>query len=131
MIWMSIAIIYAFIYGAVKDGLKYKIRGFGFVMRQIKTVAILSLHNLKIYFDHREAEADSRVLAGDFNEPETHIFLNKLAALMKYNFNEVGGGIGEVLIDVARNPNIEFSHVFEPNPKCARIIRINLYLNYL
>ena len=131
MIWLYIGKIYAFIFGFLHDKVKYNIRGFGFVMRRIKVDAILNLHGSKVFFDHREAVAYSRVLAGAFNEPETHIFLNRLAVLMRYEFIEIGGSIGEILIDIARNPNVVFSHVFEPNPKCARIIRVNLCLNDL
>jgi len=131
MIWLSISKIYARLYGLVKDKFKYNIRGFGFVMRRINSDAILNLHGYKIFFDHVEAEAYSRVLGGVWNEPETHIFIRRIAANLKFSFIEVGGSIGEILVDIAKCQNVISAYVFEPNPRCAKIIKLNLVLNDL
>lgn len=131
MIWLSISKIYARLYGLVKDKFKYNIRGFGFVMRRINSDAILNLHGHKIFFDHVEAEAYSRVLGGVWNEPETHIFIRRIAANLKFCFIEVGGSIGEILVDIAKCQNVISAYVFEPNPRCAKIIKLNLVLNDL
>lgn len=131
MIWLTISKIYARFYGLVKDHFKYNIRGFGFVMRRIKSDAILNLHGYKIFFDHCEAEAYSRVLGGVYNEPETHIFIHQIATNLKFDFIEVGGSIGEILVDIANCDNVVSAYVFEPNPRCAKIIKLNIVLNDL
>ena len=131
MIWLNISKIYARLYGLVKDKFNYNIRGFGFVMRRINSDAILNLHGYKIYFDHVEAEAYSRVWGGVYNEPETHIFIRRIAANLKFDFIEVGGSIGEILVDIAKCQNVISAYVFEPNPRCAKIIKLNLILNDL
>jgi len=131
MIWLNISKIYASLFGLLKDKFKYNIRGFGFVMRRIKSDTILNLQGFQIFFDHREAEAYSRVLGGVFNEPETHMFIRRIAASLKFDFIEVGGSIGEILVDIAKCENVLSSYVFEPNPRCAKIIKLNLLLNDL
>lgn len=131
MIWLTISKIYARLYGLVKDHFKYNIRGFGFVMRRIKSDAILNLYGYKIFFDHCEAEAYSRVLGGVYNEPETHIFIHQIATNLKFDFIEVGGSIGEILVDIANCDNVVSAYVFEPNPRCAKIIKLNIVLNDL
>lgn len=131
MIWLTISKIYARLYGLVKDNFKYNIRGFGFVMRRIKSDAILNLHGYKIFFDHCEAEAYSRVFGGEYNEPETHIFIHRIATNLKFDFIEVGGSIGEILVDIANCDNVVSAYVFEPNPRCAKIIKLNIVLNDL
>jgi FkbM family methyltransferase len=131
MISIVIGKWYAKLFGFIKDRFGYNIRGFGFVLRKINTDAIIQLHGAQLFFDHREAEAYSRVLAGHFNEPETHLFINKLALLMRFNFIEVGGSIGEILVDIGSRANVISSFVFEPNPRCFRIIKTNVALNGL
>jgi FkbM family methyltransferase len=131
MIWLSISKIFARLYGLFHDKFKYNIRGFGFVMRRTNSDAILNLHGHKIFFDHSEAEAYSRVLGGAWNEPETHIFIRRIAANLKFCFIEVGGSIGEILVDIAKCQNVTSTYVFEPNPRCAKIIKLNLILNDL
>ena len=86
MIWLNISKIYARLFGLIKDKFKYNIRGFGFVMRRIKSDTILNLQGFQIFFDHREAEAYSRVLRGVYNEPETHMFIRRIAASLKFDF---------------------------------------------
>jgi FkbM family methyltransferase len=100
-------------------------------MRRIKSDSILNLHGYKIFFDHHEAEAYSRVLGGVYNEPETHTFIRRIAAHLKFDFIEVGGSIGEILVDIAKCQNVTSAYVFEPNPRCAKIIKLNLVLNDL
>jgi hypothetical protein len=75
MIWLNISKIYARLYGLVKDKLKYNIRGFGFVLRRINSDAILNLHGHKIFFDHVEAEAYSRVWV-EYITSLKHIYLS-------------------------------------------------------
>jgi FkbM family methyltransferase len=43
----------------------------------------------------------------------------------------VGGSIGEILVDIAKCQNVVSAYVFEPNPRCAKIIKLNLVLNDL
>ncbi len=55
MIWLNISKIYARLFCRIKDKFKYNIRGFGFVMRRIKSDTILNLYGSQIFFNHREA----------------------------------------------------------------------------
>lgn len=125
--------IYAAVYGVFKDAFNINIPGLGFMIRRIKTDCILEVYGRKIYFNRLVSGAYGRHFSGNWNEPETHIFLNSIIKSLKNEviFVDVGANIGEMVIDVARNANVVGIYAYEPIPECATSIRKSCELNLI
>lgn len=83
-----------------------------------------------IFFDHKVAPSYTWLISGEWNEPETHQFLRAviLAVGSPVRFVDVGANVGEMVVDVARLLNVQEVVAFEPNPVCARALRISALL---
>ncbi len=127
-----LARLYSFVYVFFVQYFRINIRGLGFLLRRVRTNREVVVCGHRIWFDHRQAEAYSRLISGYWNEPETHAFLSYLfSKLAKPTFIEVGANIGEILVDVASQPNVDNCIVFEPNPQCVEVIKRSMSLNKL
>jgi FkbM family methyltransferase len=86
-----------------------------------------------MYFDHRVAAAYGRLVAGSWNEPETHLFLDAVIAGHEgpLAFVDVGASVGEFVIDVARHDKVTQVVAFEPLAECAEAVRRSAELNGL
>jgi FkbM family methyltransferase len=124
-----IALVYSFIYGFVKDLFSINLRGLGFFLRHVKKDRILRLKGFKLYFNSSLSEAYARQIHGEWNEPETHFFINRISNNKPFYFIEVGANIGEILIDVSKFKNCISCWAFEPNPEAYRVIQINNLIN--
>ncbi len=81
------------------------------------------------YINSIEASYDY-LLIGKSNEPETHLFLNKVIPSLKVvNFIDVGASIGEFVYAITNYSNVNSIFAFEPRPDCAMALRINKELN--
>jgi len=116
--------------------LKYfglQLRGLGFFLRHIKEDRGIKCDSLKFFFNHRVSGCYVHMMAGIWNEPETHTFLRRIFshAGILTNFIDVGANIGEMIIDVARLPNVGRVIGFEPHAECAKACKISAALNAL
>jgi FkbM family methyltransferase len=131
MFWFIVAKIYIKIYGICRDRFGVTLRGMGFVLRLVHTDRVLDVAGKKLYFNHNVAACYNRLVNGEFNEPETHIFLKRLFESFKSStiFVDVGANIGEMIVDVARYPNVMRVLGFEPNAECVKACRQTSDLN--
>ncbi len=106
MISFIAAKIYIKLYGICRDRFGITLRGMGFVLRRIHSDRVLEIAGKKLYFNHNVAACYNRLVNGEFNEPETHSFLNRIFETFQGNvfFVDVGANIGEMIVDVARVP---------------------------
>jgi FkbM family methyltransferase len=123
--------LYSKLYGLVKDLFKKNLPGLGYALRRITHDRVLDIHGRKMFFSHRVSVCYGRHIAGDWNEPETHIFLNNLIEAIDgaITFVDVGANIGEFVIDITRHKNVTRVIAFEPNSDCVEAIKKSLELN--
>lgn len=85
-----------------------------------------------MYFNHTIADNYGRLLNENFNEPETHLFLDKVFALQginSFHFVDIGANIGEFLIDYSNHPKVSRVSAFEPQPEQIKVLKKNIDLN--
>ena len=131
MFWFIVAKIYIRVYGICRDRFGITLRGMGFVLRLVHTDHVLDVAGKKLYFNHKVATCYNRLVNGEFNEPETHVFLKRIFESSRDNaiFIDVGANVGEMIVDVARYPNVVRVLGFEPNAECVRACRKTAALN--
>ncbi len=104
----------------------------GFMPRKLlRRDRTLNCEGLVFYFSKSIAGSYGMLLAGYWNEPETHIFLRSIFSRLPApaNFLDIGANIGEMIIDVARLPNVGIVIGIEPHPQCAESCRRSVELN--
>jgi FkbM family methyltransferase len=124
---------YAFLYGWLQDRLGFRLRGLGFCLRLNRRDHVFPIRGQAMYFDHRVSAAYGRLVAGSWNEPETHLFLDAVIAGHEgpLVFVDVGASVGEFVIDVARHGKVTRVVAFEPLAECAEAVRRSAELNGL
>jgi len=123
--------LYSKVYGVIKDQFNANLPGLGFALRLIKNDRVIDVMGRKMFFNHKVASCYGRHIAGSWNEPETHLFLNLLIPKLNgsVTFTDVGANIGEMVIDVSRHTNVQKIFAFEPTADCCDAIRKSLILN--
>jgi len=102
----------------------------GRLLRRVRLDTVVWVDGAPLYFDHKVAPCYHWHLIGEWNEPETHEFLRAVvgAADRPVRFVDVGANVGEMVVDIARLKNVCEVIAFEPNPICARALRISALL---
>jgi len=115
----------------IKDSLGLNLRGFGLALDQLTSPGVLRVHDLSLYFHPPVARSFARLVAGDWNEPESHKFLRDVLKLIPESvvFVDVGANVGEMVLDMARHPKVDKILAFEPNPECVYSLQGSLELN--
>lgn len=124
--------LYAKIHHLVHEYLSFNLPGLGFLYRQLKQDFIFPFRGKKMYFNHKIADNYGRLLNENFNEPETHLFLDKVFALPEINsfhFVDIGANIGEFLIDYSNHPKISWVSAFEPQAEQIKVLQKSIELN--
>ena len=126
-----LAKIFVVLYGWARDRFGIQLRGLGFFLRLNRRDRVFSIRGQAMYFDHRVAAAYGRLVAGSWNEPETHLFLDSVIAAVAgpLAFVDVGASVGEFVIDVASHDNVTRLVAFEPLEECAEAVRRSAALN--
>ena len=130
MTWFLIAKLYSRLSRMLSRWFGWRGRGLGWCLRHVALDTVVWVHGAPIFFDHRVAPAYTWLISGEWNEPETHLFLRAviLAVGTPLRFVDVGANVGEMVADVARLGNVQEVIAFEPNPVCARALRISALL---
>jgi FkbM family methyltransferase len=117
----------------VKQATGIRIKGLGFLLRRLRSDFAFEACGFRWHLDHRIGGSYAVLLTGAFQEPETHLFLTRIAndADFDISFVDVGANIGEMVIPMAAHPRTRRVIAFEPHPVCAHVIRRNLTLNGL
>lgn len=127
---------YAYVHEFFHRSLNVNIPGLGFLYRQLKSDFFIDVKGRKLFFNHKAADNYIRLINGNFNEPETHSFLDYVfenCGNKNFHFIDVGGNIGEFVLDYSLNPGIKKVTVFEPQPEqikaITKTIQENQFLN--
>ncbi len=130
MIKIYLAKMYSFIFGIFHDYFGINIRGLGFFLRIIDKNTIIKIKGKKLYLNSKISISYPRLISGQWSEPETHIFLNKLANNNeKIIFLDIGANVGEMILDMASHKNIKSIFAFELDKDCVDVINKNNKLN--
>ena len=127
MVWFLVARLYSRCCRLLSGRFGWRARGLGWVLRRVNFDTVVWVHGAPIFFDHKIAPCYTWLISGEWNEPETHKFLRAviLAVGSPVRFVDVGANVGEMVVDVARLRNVQEVIAFEPNPVCARALRIS------
>ena len=131
--WLTASYFYAHVYRILHVYAKFNIRGLGWMMRKIGRDLVFSVQGAKFYMYSPIAGSNAMQLIGRWNEPETHLFLHALLdeTSFQITFIDVGANIGEMAIDLARNPKVEAVHAFDPVADCIHAIKMGVAANRL
>ncbi|MGA7159396.1 MAG: FkbM family methyltransferase [Bacteroidota bacterium] len=131
MFWFLAAKAYIKLYELCRRYFGVTLKGIGFAQRMISTDHILEFVGKKLYFNHNVAMCYNLLLNGKSNEPETHIFFEKILGSLQGSviFADVGCNIGEMIVDVARYRIVSHVIGFEPNSECVKACRRTVELN--
>lgn len=125
---------YAYLHEFFHKVFKVNIPGLGYLYRQINNDFYLDVKGHKMFFNHKAADNYGRLINGRFNEPETHFFLDHVFSKSPgkpFHFIEVGGNIGEFVLDYGTNPDVAKVTVFEPQPAQSDAISKTILVNNL
>lgn len=114
------------------ERLRFNIRGLGVVLRRLRQDAILHVRGKRLYLNHKVADNYGRLVAGRFNEPETHAFLDRVMAqapAASITFIEVGANVGEFVLDYGNHRAVNEFIAFEPQIEQFRGISETIRLN--
>ena len=129
---IEIVKIYARIHHFIHDYFSINIPGLGFLLRKIQKDFVFELHGKKMLFNHQIADNYGRLLCNNFNEPETHLFLDKVFAnehINNFHFVDIGANIGEFLLDYSDHRNLVKLTAFEPQPEQNKVLQQSILLN--
>jgi FkbM family methyltransferase len=129
---ITIVKIYAQIHHFFHDYFSINIPGLGFLLRKIQKDFVFELHGKKMLFNHQIADNYGRLLCNNYNEPETHIFLDKVFAndqIRNFHFVDIGANIGEFLLDYSDHKNVLKLSAFEPQPEQNIVLEQSIQLN--
>ena len=124
--------IYAKIYEIIHDTFSINIPGLGFLYRRIKSNTFLNVKNKKLFFNSRIADNYGMLINNTFNEKETHLFLDYVfnnSKINNFHFVDIGGNIGEFILDYSDHPNVKNITVFEPQPEQSYSIEQTIAIN--
>lgn len=107
------------------------IRGLGWLLHQIRSPRPIEVEGVRFAFRPSIASSYGRMVAGIWNEPETHLLLTRVLARTEaqVTFIDVGANVGEIVVDVARQAKVSRAIAFEPIPECVEAIRQSCSLN--
>lgn len=124
--------IYAKIYQIIHEIFSFNIPGLGFLYRRLKKNMVLNVKNKKLYFNSKISDNYGMLVNNTFNEKETHFFLDYVfneANINNFHFVDIGGNIGEFVLDYSDHPNVKNITVFEPQPEQSFSIEQTIALN--
>jgi FkbM family methyltransferase len=116
----------------VHETLKVNVPGIGFLLKTIKEDFEVDFGGKRLFVNHKVIDNYARLINARFNEPETHRFIHQILTQTKgrkTRIIEVGGNIGEFIIDFGDHPSVSNFFVFEPNPDCSFAITRTIQIN--
>lgn len=113
------------------NNLGLHLRGLGIIQRLLRKQFLFEAFAKKFFYDPSIEGSYDYLLIGKSNEPETHLFLDKiLENLDTANFIDVGASVGEFVFAISRYKNVPHIYAFEPRPDCAEVLRKNAKINH-
>lgn len=110
-----------------------RLRGLGFFLCLLRREYVLNIYGDKLWFNPECAAAYCLLPGGYWNEPETHLFFDRIIPKINSEiaFIDIGASVGEMVIPLAKNKNVRKVIAFEPQAQCALAIEKSAILNNL
>jgi FkbM family methyltransferase len=106
------------------------IKGLGKAQKFLIKSFIFKFNGIDFFYDPGIEGSYDYLLIDKPNEPETHVFLNRVFdVLEEVSFIDVGASVGEFAFGLSAHKNIKDIYAFEPRPECAEVLRKNASLN--
>lgn len=123
--------VYSYIHEFFHEVLSINLPGLGYLYRKIKSDNVFFVKGKKLFFNYKISDNYGRLINGRFNEKETHFFLDFVFSKGpgKYHFVDIGGNVGEFVLDYSSNENVEHVTVFEPQLEQQKAILKTIELN--
>jgi len=124
--------IYAKIYEIIHEIFYFNMPGLGFLYRRIKKNMVLNVKSKKLFLNSKIADNYGMLINNTFNEKETHIFLDYVfsnSSINNFHFVDIGGNIGEFVLDYSDHPNVKNVTVFEPQLEQSYSIEQTITIN--
>lgn len=107
-----------------------RLKGLGRLQRSLNKDFIYSFRRLHLYYLPAIEGSYDYLLIGKPNEPETHLFLDRVFnRFEEFSFIDVGASVGEFAFGISHHQNLKTIYAFEPRPECAEVLRKNKELN--
>jgi FkbM family methyltransferase len=127
---ITIIKIFALFHEFVHEKFSINLRGLGYLYRKITKDLVFIVKGNKLYFNHKISDNYGRLINGKFNEKETHFFLdNVFIENQNWHFVDIGGNVGEFVLDYSSNSNVNNVTVFEPQHEQQKAISKTIELN--
>jgi len=98
------------------------IKGVSFFYKFLNYEDYFRFGNKFLFYNPKVRGSYARLINGKYNETETHIFLRHILntfSNMNFTLVEVGGNVGEFLIDFGGDNQIDKFYIFEPQIECV------------
>ncbi len=105
--------------------------GLGRLLRTLTQRPRLEVHGAWFELSDRDADCYARLVIGEWTEPETHAFLDRVlrASPTRVRFVDVGANVGEFVVAMAIRPEVATVTAFEPIASLADAIERSVGLN--
>jgi len=98
------------------------IKGVSFFYKFLNNEDYIKFGDKELFYNPKVRGSYARLINSKYNETETHIFIRKVLNLFPgsaFNLVEVGGNVGEFLVDFGGDKQIEKFYLFEPQEECV------------
>ena len=131
--WLIIVKLYSKIYAFFHFRFNFNLKGMGVLLDRVKKDQIFIFNQNKHYFNPKTARSYGLLVADIANEPETHLFVNRILDRIDFGitFIDVGASIGEFVIDMASKDNVNKVVGFEPNYEAFKALKVSVIINDL
>ena len=116
---------YAHLYSWVKRAFGINLRGLGWALDWIQQARVIDVDGNRFFLSPQVSRAYGVMVAGFWNEPETHLFLDAILTKLEEPvfMVDVGASIGEFAVTYACHPKIKTVLAYEPSPLAADALR--------
>jgi FkbM family methyltransferase len=98
------------------------LKGVSFFYKFLNNEDYIRFGGKELFYNPKVRGSYARLINGKYNETETHIFIRNVLNLFpsdKFTIVEVGGNVGEFLVDFGGDKQVEKFYIFEPQDECV------------
>jgi len=102
------------------------LKGVRFFYKFLNNEDYIRFGGKELFYNPKVRGSYARLINGKYNETETHIFIRNVLNLFsseKFTIVEVGGNVGEFLVDFGGDKQVEKFYIFEPQDECVYALK--------
>lgn len=108
------------------NAFKLNLKGVSFFYKFLNNEDYIRFGGKELFYNPKVRGSYARLINGKYNETETHIFIRNVLNLFpsdKFTIVEVGGNVGEFLVDFGGDKQVEKFYIFEPQDECVYALK--------